>query len=176
MHEIGLGHNRGNYLRGKKRLYRPLDPATTSILEIPKEELKRRRLSEALTLVMYADRRRNWRLTKKLALGPLAVKVRDHHQRTNVWGQKRCLIGTADDFTTAAPDDDLSNHLYTADDPELRACGMADYLAPDGEEEEEQTKDEEIAEKSLADNTSIVAPGAVYSTASNVHRRNLQKE
>lgn len=165
MTEIGIGHNRGPELwHNDKKRVRQLEPARTSILEYSPEEIKKHRHLEVAALCTRGQSHR------RVVSGPLAVRVNDHHERVDVGGKCRCLIGVADDLTTAAGDDDLSDHLYVADDPHLRAFGIADWVA-DGATTDEDEPDEEPPEETPED---TLAPGVVYSTASERHQKNTK--
>lgn len=167
MYEIGMGHNRGPQLRETN--IRQLDPSGPSILEVSlKERAERRRLEVNLLLLEGQNRR-------KVTSGPLAVRIQDSHKRFHCNGRSRCHMGPADDLTTAAGDDDLSNHLYKAEEPET----VYEYFFGDPPEDEEEYASRGALTgptEKVVDDTQLVAPGACYSTASRRHQANLQGE
>ncbi len=168
MQTFGMGHNMGPELKNKKPDgLRQLEPTSTCILDIPLAERQRRRCAEAMMLVTMGPYRRK-------AVPAAAVAPRDHHKRFDVWGRARCHKGCADDLTTVARDDDLSDHLYTADEPYLRAGGMAEYQAYEQEDEEEPREEARGADDiEVPKDLTGGIPGVFYSTASPQHKANL---
>jgi hypothetical protein len=182
MREIGLGHNSGAFKKPETKKHKvivQLSEAEPTIIGIPACELKRRRQELALAMVIEGKQTR-----KAEASGPFGFRVNDRHKRLDVWGRSRAHLGTADDLTTAAGDDDLANHLYMADEPYLRADGMAGYLSDDEPEPDESAKvsyfniDVDEGPDAGDEPQTPVNPtdpiGVIYSTASALHKLNLK--
>ncbi|MDB5225254.1 MAG: hypothetical protein JWL87_206 [Candidatus Adlerbacteria bacterium] len=160
------------------RIPKPRYPADPSILDMSPIQIKERRRKEVHALLAMGP------YYRKAPPEPLAVRINDRHKRVDVWGRSRCHIGTADDIRTVAGDDDLSNHLYIADDLYLRATGMTHPLSDTYKAEEAEhyvgeidgenlKKYSESAVTESADELDALPPGVLYSTDSVRHRLNV---
>ncbi len=178
MFEIGIGHNSRKRVSEKKKpfvLQIPLDPTSPSLLDLTPQQVKDRRAQDVQDLL---DKGRYNR--KRPIKGP-KYQPNDHMKRFDLNGRARQHWGTADDLSTAAPDDNLDERLFRTDDP---LSYDPNWAIEEEAEKDEQHDDnvvslqlyrETLEEQSLDEHVVVRNSEVYYSTSSQEHLNNLKR-
>lgn len=135
------------------------------ILDMSVHALRQRQRREAFMIM---------RLGPYRATGKVRIKSRGNIcWRSEPSGRARVHVGTADDLSTAVPDDTLADHLVKATDVTLYDLGYGSWvdLVGDTPDEDDETADEEKA----AEGNGSLPHGIYYSTASEEHQARVER-